>query len=222
MHCEGVEALSSREVMAARRLPVRGAGKVIIWCDFDSLCAGYRSHLDYLELADRWHGLILDSLYTERLAKPDTLQRNAITGVCQCVQFNLPTFIGNAMPIVKIDEQGPRSAQDKAQLVATVFKAIQDAAGVSPGRLQARYHLHAAEDFFPPPGIPGAGYVAIEISLFAGRSLEVKRQLYARIAQEVGALRRIDPAHVLVLLREEPLENWGMQGGRAAIGLTFD
>jgi hypothetical protein len=38
----------------------------------------------------------------------------------------------------------------------------------------------------------------------------------------VAALRMIDPAHVLVLLREEPFENWGLHGGRAATDLIFD
>ncbi len=47
----------------------------MIWCDFDALCVEYRSYLDYLELADRWHALIVDALYIERLRNPDTLQR---------------------------------------------------------------------------------------------------------------------------------------------------
>lgn len=124
------------------------------------------------------------------------------------------------MPIVKIEEQGPRSAEEKAALVSVLFEAIKDTLGVSPAELQARYCAFAAEDYFSPPGM--AGYVAIEISLFAGRSLDAKRRLYARVAHDVAALRAIDAGRVLVLLREEPFENWGMHGGRAATDLAFD
>ena len=34
-----------------------------------------RSHLDYLDLAEQWHGLILDNLRTAWLAQSHTLQR---------------------------------------------------------------------------------------------------------------------------------------------------
>lgn len=124
------------------------------------------------------------------------------------------------MPVVKIEEQGQRSAQEKSELVAVLFRAIKETLGVSEDELQARYLGFAAEDFFAPPRT--SGYVAVEISLFAGRSLDAKRRLYARIARDVGALRGIDPGDVLVLLREEPFDNWGMRGGRAATDLTFD
>jgi hypothetical protein len=90
------------------------------------------------------------------------------------------------MPIVQIYEQGPRNVQEKAWLVATLFEAIKDTLGVSPRELQARYTPLAIEDFFPPPCT--MGYVAIEITLFAGRSLNAKRQLYARIAKDVAVL----------------------------------
>ena len=73
---EGSEALKPQRVTVANRpLAVRGVGKVMIWCDFDALCVEQRSHLDYLELAERWHGLIVDALHAERLANADTLQR---------------------------------------------------------------------------------------------------------------------------------------------------
>ena len=86
--------------------------------------------------------------------------------------------------------------------------------------MQARYSQFPAEDFFPPPHT--TDYLAVDISLFAGRSLDAKRRLYVRIANDVARLRGIDPAQVLILLREEPFDNWGMRGGRAATDLQFD
>jgi cell division protein ZapE len=60
---------------AGRPLTARAAGAALLWADFDSLCVASRSHLDYLDLAGQWHGLIVDNLHTDRLTKSPTLQR---------------------------------------------------------------------------------------------------------------------------------------------------
>jgi cell division protein ZapE len=61
--------------VARRPLAARAAGKSMLWADFDALCVAGRSHLDYLELADRWQGLIIDQLDVADLSAPSTLQR---------------------------------------------------------------------------------------------------------------------------------------------------
>jgi cell division protein ZapE len=60
---------------AGRPLAARAAGASLLWADFDDLCVASRSHLDYLDLAEQWHGLILDNLHAEWLAKSHALQR---------------------------------------------------------------------------------------------------------------------------------------------------
>ncbi|NYH27826.1 cell division protein ZapE [Paraburkholderia bryophila] len=60
---------------AGRPLTARAAGAALLWADFDSVCVASRSHLDYLDLAGQWQGLILDNLRTDRLKKSHTLQR---------------------------------------------------------------------------------------------------------------------------------------------------
>ncbi|HEV3431056.1 MAG TPA: cell division protein ZapE [Paraburkholderia sp.] len=61
--------------VAGRSLPVTAAGKQLVWVDFDALCGAPRSHLDYLALAERWRGVILDRLETALLRRSDVLQR---------------------------------------------------------------------------------------------------------------------------------------------------
>jgi phenylpyruvate tautomerase PptA (4-oxalocrotonate tautomerase family) len=51
--------------------------------------------------------------------------------------------------------------------------------------------------------------------MFAGRSLDVKRTLYATLVENLEELG-IPRDQVMILLREHPTENWGVQGGRAA------
>lgn len=48
--------------VAGRPLQVRAHGTILLWADFDALCMASRSYLDYLELAERWQGLIIDQV----------------------------------------------------------------------------------------------------------------------------------------------------------------
>ncbi|MFL9890771.1 cell division protein ZapE [Paraburkholderia sp. RL17-381-BIF-C] len=76
VHYEGSAAPSPVTLSAAGRpLAARAAGAALLWADFENLCVASRSHLDYLELAEQWHGLILDNLRTESLTHTHTLQR---------------------------------------------------------------------------------------------------------------------------------------------------
>ena len=60
---------------AGRPLAARAAGHALLWADFEQLCVASRSHLDYLDLAEQWQGLIVDRLHTETLRQSHTLQR---------------------------------------------------------------------------------------------------------------------------------------------------
>ncbi|REG49959.1 cell division protein ZapE [Paraburkholderia sp. BL6669N2] len=73
---EGSETLDPVTVSAAGRpLVARAAGAALLWADFENLCVASRSHLDYLDLAEQWHGLILDNVRNEWLSTSHTLQR---------------------------------------------------------------------------------------------------------------------------------------------------
>ncbi|HEY2021530.1 cell division protein ZapE [Paraburkholderia sp.] len=60
---------------AGRPLAARAAGSLLLWADFEPLCVASRSHLDYLDLAEQWQGLIIDNLRTSALTQSHTLQR---------------------------------------------------------------------------------------------------------------------------------------------------
>ncbi len=73
-----------------------------------------------------------------------------------------------------------------------------------------------------PPGRT-ENYTLVEISIFAGRSLETKRLLYQKIVQNFGILG-IAPSDILIVLNEVPLENRGIRGGVPApeVDLGFE
>jgi 4-oxalocrotonate tautomerase len=58
------------------------------------------------------------------------------------------------------------------------------------------------------------GIVIVEITLNAGRTVEVKKKLYADIAVRLESVG-VRPDDVLISLIEVTKENWSFGGGRA-------
>ena len=65
------------------------------------------------------------------------------------------------------------------------------------------------------PPDKGENYTLVEITLFAGRSLQAKRAMYKAIVRRFEALG-IAASDVIIVLNEVPLENWGIRGGKPA------
>ncbi|SNS97562.1 Tautomerase enzyme [Tardiphaga sp. OK246] len=65
-------------------------------------------------------------------------------------------------------------------------------------------------------------FTRVEITMFAGRSIEAKRSLYQTIVQNLAALG-VPELEIKIVLNEQPLENWGVRGGLPAseIELSF-
>lgn len=65
--------------------------------------------------------------------------------------------------------------------------------------------------FYQPLDTSGS-YALFEISLFGGRGVDVKKQLYqglCNVAESYG----IDPLNTRVILNEVAADNWGIRGG---------
>ena len=63
-------------------------------------------------------------------------------------------------------------------------------------------------------------YTRVTIDCFAGRSIDAKRALYREIVARLATLG-VPPEDVSILLRESPIENWGIRGGAAACDLDL-
>jgi 4-oxalocrotonate tautomerase len=57
--------------------------------------------------------------------------------------------------------------------------------------------------------------IIIEITLNAGRTVEIKKNLYADIARRLAEAADVRPDDVMVSLVEVAKENWSFGGGRA-------
>ena len=63
-------------------------------------------------------------------------------------------------------------------------------------------------------------FTRVEITMFAGRSIEAKRALYKTIVENLGALD-VPADEIKIVLIETALENWGVRGGVAASEITL-
>jgi len=70
------------------------------------------------------------------------------------------------------------------------------------------------DDFFQPTNTNG-NYTLVEIQLFHGRSMDVKRQLYDRIVKLLENYH-VPSENTRIVLHEIDRENWGIRGGQAA------
>ncbi len=118
------------------------------------------------------------------------------------------------MPLAKIEVRKSRPEEEIADVIEAVYQAQREALKVPEGDRQIRYFEHKPEHFAVPPG-KTENYTLVEITLFPGRSLEAKRNLYKSIVRRFGDLG-IDSADIFIVLNEPPLDNWGIKGGSPA------
>ena len=118
------------------------------------------------------------------------------------------------MPISKIEGRRARSSTEVQSLVEALYLAQREALRVPEWDRQIRYVEHKADHFHVIPGRTD-NYLLVEITLFAGRSLEAKRVLYRQVVERFGRLG-IDANDITIVLHEVPLDNWGIGGGKPA------
>ena len=65
---------------------------------------------------------------------------------------------------------------------------------------------------FEKPDFKSDDFMIIEISLFPGRSKELKGKLIETITGNLKTRLSVEPSDVFILINEPPLENWGIGG----------
>ena len=118
------------------------------------------------------------------------------------------------MPLVTIETRRGLASRVKRGLLDAVHQALVDCFRI-PDRDRAQRIVEYAKDDFDIPADKGERFTIVTIVAFAGRSLEAKRALYKSIADKFDAIG-IPRLDVVIVLQENPTENWGMRGGLAA------
>jgi 4-oxalocrotonate tautomerase len=122
------------------------------------------------------------------------------------------------MPLVKIYAPKTKSAQDLRKISDGVQDALVAHANVPAN---SRFYLFIRlerDEIVADPSYGGVtrseNLIVIEITLNAGRTLEVKKALYAGIASRLESVG-VRPDDVLISLIEVTKDNWSFGGGRA-------
>ena len=121
------------------------------------------------------------------------------------------------MPLVRITLAAGRTAEERRRMADAVHRALVETAGVpADDRFQVVQEV-PAEGLVWDPSYLGQSrspqVVFVEITLNAGRTVEVKKALYAAIAAGLNKAAGLRPDDVLVNLVEVPRENWSFGGG---------
>jgi 4-oxalocrotonate tautomerase len=121
------------------------------------------------------------------------------------------------MPLVRITLAAGRPAADRRRIADAVHEALVATANVpADDRFQVVQEVPARSLVWDPRYLGQSRspkVVFIEITLNAGRTVEVKKALYAAIAAGLGKAAGMQPDDVLVNLVEVPRENWSFGGG---------
>jgi 4-oxalocrotonate tautomerase len=123
------------------------------------------------------------------------------------------------MPLVRVALREGRSAEFKQAVGDAIHQAMVDTANVPP---LDRFQIITEHDqhglIYDPEYLGIArtdGIVMIQITLNLGRTLEVKKALFARIADLLHTRLGVRKEDVLINLVEVPKENWSFGNGEA-------
>lgn len=118
------------------------------------------------------------------------------------------------MSQIKIYGLKTHLASKREKLSDTLHSCIVEAFTYPTNKRAHRFFYLDQEDFYYPEG-RSERYTIIEISLFEGRSVESKKNLYRLIFERFERELEIAPNDVEITLTETPLHNWGIRGKSA-------
>jgi phenylpyruvate tautomerase PptA (4-oxalocrotonate tautomerase family) len=126
------------------------------------------------------------------------------------------------MPMIRVEIREGWSPAEKAGLLDAIHAAAVEAIRIPDEDRTQMLTEHPAEAFEIPPG-KSERFTLVEVTMFAGRSLDAKRRLYRAVVRNLGRLG-VPASDVLTVLHEVPLENWGIRGGTPAsdVDLGFE
>lgn len=125
------------------------------------------------------------------------------------------------MPSTKIETRAGWLGGRHQALIAAVHRALVEGISIPEDDRHVRIVEYLQHSFAAAPH-NGPHYMIIEISMFAGRSVDAKRRLCRALAREVAAFD-VPATDLSIIIHDVPRENWGIRGAFAAdIDLGFE
>ncbi|MGL4262920.1 MAG: tautomerase family protein [Afipia sp.] len=123
------------------------------------------------------------------------------------------------MPLVRIDLAKGKSAEHRKAIGEIIYTAMTETINVPADDKFQVITEHAPEELNFPKSYLGIAYskdiVFIQITLNAGRTVEMKKAFYKRIADDLHAQLNIRREDVFINLVEVAKENWSFGNGVA-------
>lgn len=123
------------------------------------------------------------------------------------------------MPFVKLYLRKGKTPEYLRSVADAVHEALVTQANVPPDDRFQVIHQLDDEALIAHPSYGGVNrskdVIIVEITLNTGRTIEIKKNLYADIVRRLQEAGDVRPDDVLVSLVEVTKENWSFGGGRA-------
>lgn len=128
------------------------------------------------------------------------------------------------MPFTRVALPAGTSAEHKSAIARGVHEAMVAAIGIPEDDFFQLVSEYQPGDFLFDRGFLGVQrsdrMVVVQITLRRGRGDAMKRDLYARIAANLGHAAGIRPQDVFVYLAENDFSDWSVGGGQMSMAIA--
>jgi 4-oxalocrotonate tautomerase len=123
------------------------------------------------------------------------------------------------MPLVRIDLPHTIESERRSLIGDIVYQAMAEVLNVPDGDKFQIINVHEPVTLRMDPAYLGidrsADAFIIDITLNAGRSVELKQRFYAAVVERLTAEAKVRPQDVVIVLTEVAKENWSFGNGEA-------
>ena len=123
------------------------------------------------------------------------------------------------MPLVRIDVPDTFSPEKRSLIGDIVYETMHEVISVPDGDKFQIIAAHAADSLRIDPAYldveRSADASIIDITLNAGRTVELKKQFYASLVERLHSRAHVRPQDVVIVLTEVAKENWSFGNGEA-------
>lgn len=120
------------------------------------------------------------------------------------------------MPITTIQVRTDYTPAQEADIIEAVQTALVEGFKIPAEDRHVILTAHAPHRFIVPTHLAQPErFTVISIDAFPGRSVQAKRNFYQAVIARLNPLG-IPGDHVVITVRDIPLENWGIRSGQAA------
>jgi phenylpyruvate tautomerase PptA (4-oxalocrotonate tautomerase family) len=118
------------------------------------------------------------------------------------------------MPLVRISLRKGFTAAEKKGISNAIHESLVAIFKIPDSDRTHIIHELSENEFEIPPG-KSDQYAVIELTVFGGRQKETKAALFGDIVSRLEKIG-IPKTDSLIILNEQPLDNWGIRGGHQA------